>query len=1217
MIELEAGNVRIQLKSRNAGLFSGSEVREISASMSKKAACDLGARCVVVLEQDRRGVSERPLDALFGPDLPDVVVCKSPQAEIITLLASKLPVADIILEAIASDLYRLVTETAAFNAEISFENRRRISATEIQNRINELLVAQDPSAIDDAILSGALKSVDFTTPLKDLAFYLGTKVQPGHIAAGLVVPRPSETKSIIKTLRSRRHVVLSAPSGAGKSALLWLTARELAGEFRWLQITSSATVADAAGLMRYVHSRRSDKNPIGLVFDDISATNADLWNVLSQDLKTVPGVFLLASARREDIDLISARSEIGIFDVKLDGQLAETVWKRLREDLKTSWEHWREAFEQSNGLMLEYVHILTQGHRLDAVIADQIRLREQEGREDEISIIRSTSAIFARDGEIEVAKLASSLGITPTRVSQALRRLTEEHLVRETRPGVLGGLHTLRSAALLRASHDEMVFLSSGSLWTGLRSASIETIPQIVRSIFIGLDDVAVTDALKNIAEMLRQSADFEYWSAILNGLGMASLEENARIFISILQTEGVPKSSWSFAAMFSDPKLDIPNLSQNENWERLEKAILSFRVTRKRDLREECLDFLPKGVGIPPCTSLRDAAKLFTCLAPLNGGRLIEVSMMPAISGDGEPDIKELATALAAAHHLDPDLATSLVKSFGGEDALLATFYRQTPWVTEPVFEAGPHGRTIRSNWFLLAEEFQAEAHKTICDICETLIALTPSSDAAASDAINAEGAPVRVGTRNAWSKNMPRENIPAPSRVSWNVAFRQIVTARSSAGTLTSYAGEMSHLVVRTEKLLRTFTETWIRGKQAKDVQALADEANEVIAKVNGLAYAAPRSIAPAGTKDEAVNDTLGALLTGILGNLLRRLNNIQREAGVNATASFAADLAQQARSHADSTIWRAVTDPPIDKLQSMARRLTDIASILREFGEDSSSDAVQSVKKSAVKADLGKAVQAAARRARSVAEQRMNTILAQLESSLRRAGISTRCLTKPLDNYSAFWPSKEVAILFDVESIDDYLYGLETAINIGRGHLKTEWMFKVAPVMNGKIIAPLAMNPTSELNLPDPQFEEEWHEYTHMPFVSTELVNSFDKLFTSCIQASGIFLARGIGELHEGENDVLSKVIDRMQQGRKALEEHARDGAEHPLLAFEYADQIVSRLMTELENLEAGLPIAEPLCMIPHHAITGQIDHTAAEVAFVKFRILEGEARAVAER
>lgn len=87
--------------------------------------------------------------------------------------------------------------------------------------------------------------------------------------------------------------------------------------------------------------------------------------------------------------------------------------------------------------MLEYVHLLTRGERLSAVIEEQVRQRERERRQDELAIIRSTAVLCSRGGEVEASKLIEFLGMESDAASRALRRLIDEHLVRESRPGVL------------------------------------------------------------------------------------------------------------------------------------------------------------------------------------------------------------------------------------------------------------------------------------------------------------------------------------------------------------------------------------------------------------------------------------------------------------------------------------------------------------------------------------------------------------------------------------------------------------------------------------------------------------------------------------------------------------------------------------------------------------------------------------------------------------
>jgi hypothetical protein len=132
--------------------------------------------------------------------------------------------------------------------------------------------------------------------------------------------------------------------------------------------------------------------------------------------------------------------------------------------------------------------------------------------------------LCARGGEVEASRLFSRLGLTQDDAAQALERLLDEHLVRESRPGVLGGLHALRSNALQDASHDEIVFLKTDSLWRSLTAATRETLPRIVQSVLAGAQGETETVALQRLAETLGASHDLDVWTGILTGLGLATL---------------------------------------------------------------------------------------------------------------------------------------------------------------------------------------------------------------------------------------------------------------------------------------------------------------------------------------------------------------------------------------------------------------------------------------------------------------------------------------------------------------------------------------------------------------------------------------------------------------------------------------------------------------------------------------------------------------------
>lgn len=461
VVELPQQRIWVQMKSRNDGVFSEAEVDTIFSAIDNKAAIlssEGPTSSVVVLNQEFSGAVSGDFEQLFDDVPKQVILCNSPEEKIVSLLTKHLETAEIIAEGIASDLYKLVADTSRENASVSYEERRRISTTEIERRIFERLEAEDPSKIDQALASGVLEPIDFRTPVNEPSFYMGVKAKPGHVAAGLILPRPDETREVISSLKGRRHLLIAGPSGAGKSALMWLSASVLAYEFRWFQITAKATANDADAIVRFVRARRPmSTSPIGLAVDEVSSANSALWDVLLQALRGLPEVYILGSVRTEDIYLVANQSDTEFVHVSLDEGLAESVWKKLAIDSQTTWSHWREPFELSEGLMLEYVHILTQGGRLAAVIGDQVRQREYENRTDELAIIRCTAELCRHGGEVETGRLFKLLDMPPEHSSVALKRLIDEHLVHESRPGVLGGLHTLRSKALSDASQGLLI----------------------------------------------------------------------------------------------------------------------------------------------------------------------------------------------------------------------------------------------------------------------------------------------------------------------------------------------------------------------------------------------------------------------------------------------------------------------------------------------------------------------------------------------------------------------------------------------------------------------------------------------------------------------------------------------------------------------------------------------------------------------------------------
>jgi len=1189
VVELPQQRIWLQVKSRNKGVFSEAEVETIFTSIDSKAAMlnrDAPTSSVVVLNQECSGMTAENFEQLFDDVPRKVILCNSPEEEIVNLLTKFLDTAEIIAEGIASDLFKLIADTSRENASVSYGERRRISTSEIERRIFERLEAEDPSAIDKAFASGALEPIDFRTPINERSFYLGVKAKPGHAAAGLILPRPEETRTVTNKLKDRRHLLISGPSGAGKSALMWLSASELASELRWFQITTMATANDADAIVRFVRARRpTPTSPIGLAIDEVGSANSGLWDILLRELRGLPEVYILGSVRTEDIFLITNQSDTEFIQVNLDEKLAESVWMKLKHDGHTTWPHWREPLEQSEGLMLEYMHILTQGDRLAAVIGEQVRQREHENRTDELSIIRCTAELCRHGGEVEVGRLFKLLDMPPERSSLALKRLIDEHLVHESRPGVLGGLHSLRSKALSDASHDELAYLRTDSLWRGFLSTTGESLPRIVQSVLNETEGQDNELTLRKLAELLASSDDVGRWTAILTGLGLATLERFVSSFISILERHGVQRAHWSLASMFFDPSTNVPELEQLQA---LKGAVKAFRTTLKSDLRSVCLEFLPKGTTAPACRRFKEANRLLSSAVAIGGGRSLPINITPEFSGEGEQDIKEIAAFLSTAFLVGPNIAEGFVHAFGGEEVLFGWFCKQTPWVTMPVIEpGGTHGRTVRADWYLVSEEYQGDPHETIVSICETLFAISPTSDAVASDAIDPQGCLIKAGEHALVSKNIPREDLPSKSRVAWNVAFRQILLARAAGDSLTKYTQHMGQLIPETEKLFRSYTEKWISGKKIGNANALAAGINKVNQEVNSLTYTEPRLVSTSMTavaKDTTANDdTVGSLLTSVLGNLMPRMSNLTSDGGTKkSAAAFAGSLAAEARDHQQSKIWRTTSAPPLKKLSALAERLDNVSCILHEMAHDDSPSIIQGMVNVAKRASLSKSVHLVAQRCRIQANQRLQTKLDALEKNLEERGCHAKCLTRPVEEPdSVYWPPVEIAVLIDIADFETDSAYLGECLSVAQEIFGQKWRFRVVPMLENKVLPSFALMSFHNMVLPDQDFVKEWTGHIDKPFYSSDVSDAFDKAMEACMHLSGIVNCRDLEKMNPAEEEVTENIIDDFKSSRKHLQEAASaTGLEELEWALEKVDTTWGQLVEEYEAGKNGKAVSSPL-------------------------------------
>ena len=383
-----------------------------------------------------------------------ITVAGSPQESSIRTIAAQLSCSQISAQMCFAELLVRAGELADANGTLSRKDYRGLSVSDTEGSIRGVLAAVDADAIEQAIHDGICEPVDFLTPLYDSNFYLGVDVEPGHVTAGLVSERPRERAAVAQGIEERRAALVVGPSGAGKSAIMWETVHLLRHTVRWFRIRRLET-ADIPAVRQLVRTFRASRDsPVGFVMDDIGRHGPESWGGLLKEVMSVPGVVMLGSVREEDITLIAERARSVEVRAGPDQELAERLWHELKVKGRTNWVGWREPWHLSGELLLEYVHILTRGRRMQDVLFDQVAARIADpARSLELDVLRSGAWAGTAQAEIDATRLARRLSVDEGDLSRALQRLIREHLVRSPRPGTLAGLHQLRSEELLRLTH--------------------------------------------------------------------------------------------------------------------------------------------------------------------------------------------------------------------------------------------------------------------------------------------------------------------------------------------------------------------------------------------------------------------------------------------------------------------------------------------------------------------------------------------------------------------------------------------------------------------------------------------------------------------------------------------------------------------------------------------------------------------------------------------
>lgn len=362
-----------------------------------------------------------------------------------------------VASAATSLLTEQLTSIAAAQRTTTLATARRLAITDVESALMRSQESVDVSGLEVAHTKGVCEPADFTSASVSDArtFYLGVDGAPSHVGGRLDVPRQIELDACADGLRTENCVLIVGPSGCGKSILLWRAARDLMPSARIIRVKRVRDHEDADLLSRHVRLMQPrEHSPVLVVADNLGRPELANWRQAVGQLRETPFVFILGAARSEDFapELIVGTTRV--VNPKLDEATAVSIGERISQARLATKMSVDEAIQRSNGLLMEFVALLTTGQRLRQVLADQVAHLTNPRRGLQRDAARLVAAAHTIGLALDANRLGSALvPDAPTdEVGDALQVLRDEHIVIDD-GRFWKGLHELRSAILTDLLH--------------------------------------------------------------------------------------------------------------------------------------------------------------------------------------------------------------------------------------------------------------------------------------------------------------------------------------------------------------------------------------------------------------------------------------------------------------------------------------------------------------------------------------------------------------------------------------------------------------------------------------------------------------------------------------------------------------------------------------------------------------------------------------------
>lgn len=752
---------------------------------------------------------------------------------------------------IGGDFVRLVAEASDANAEATHATRLGVDRTALLHTAHRAIAEIDPTALIAAIASGACEPADLDTPVDDDTYFQGLDAQPGHIAAGLPAPRREQVDVVVAGLATSQSVLITGPSGVGKSTLMWMAAH-VERHVTWYRV-NRLLPEDVEDIYRLAVGRRpSDAAPMGFLVDGVGIGEVEAWDRLVRRLQPLPHVVLIGTVRVEDIFATTTAHLSTRVDVGLDEAVAERIFNHLREAGHTTDVHWREAYDAADGLTLEYTYQLTQGNRLPAVLGAQVARLVQEGADNELQLLALITTAHMNGVALTVDNAQRATGLDDGDLRRAIGRLKDEHLVLQDSE-TLRGLHLHRSRALSRAVHANPPPTLGTTVTRLIENVDDRDLPRLVVGLVrdhTDLDDDIVAGAAARAA-----TGGSELLAALLHAFRGLDFVSHAELWSEIIAEAHVPPAHWPITVTMGLTGSELPESLMQPSIVAAVKKLADNQAepTPLRDAFVHAID--PNQIADAVLTQ-HNPGSLASLLAACVGGPSEVIDALTAKDWRGsnaETVIQQpLADEYAAIGHivnqLSPELAERLLEVAGGELAVIERILDH--YAT--VYHAGREDRDGESvavaRLMYIDDEMTPDPNTRAHDVAKVLLRSLPRCASADISTVRAGDKPFRVGDLTFGESSLRKQYSLTDVDVDWNRARTALVLHDLGTMSEATHAATVADLLERVANYLTAIVTAWVTvdltpghatwRRTESERASLATDADQLTLPLDGLA-------------------------------------------------------------------------------------------------------------------------------------------------------------------------------------------------------------------------------------------------------------------------------------------------------------------------------------------------------------------------------------------